>query len=42
MYELIEMSDYDEDNRLYRATEKGRHFLQVYNRMVELLDHKVE
>jgi predicted transcriptional regulator len=34
--ELIEMSYYDEDNTLYRTTEKGRHYLQIYNRMVEL------
>jgi predicted transcriptional regulator len=35
--ELIEMSGY-EDNRLYRATEKGIHFLQIYYSMRELLD----
>jgi predicted transcriptional regulator len=35
--DLIEISGY-EDNILYRTTEKGRHFLRVYNNMIELLD----
>ena len=35
--EFIEMSG-NEDNRLYRATEKGIHFLHVYNNMRELID----
>ena len=39
---FIEMSGYDDDNRLYRATDKGIHYLQIYNSMVELLDQKVE
>jgi predicted transcriptional regulator len=37
--ELIESCRYDEeDNILYRTTEKGRHFLQIYNNMRELID----
>ena len=35
--ELIEMSGYEDNNILYRTTEKGRHFLQIYNAMKELL-----
>jgi predicted transcriptional regulator len=35
--EFIEMSGH-EDNRLYRATEKGIHFLQIYNNMRDLID----
>jgi predicted transcriptional regulator len=28
--------EYEEGNRFYRTTEKGMHFLQVYNKMDEL------
>ena len=35
--EFIEMSG-NEDNRLYRATEKGLHFLRIYNNMRELIN----
>ncbi len=34
--EFIEMSG-NEDGRLYRATEKGLHFLRIYNNMRELI-----
>ena len=35
--EFIEMSG-NEDSRLYRATEKGLHFLRIYNNMRELIN----
>ena len=35
--EFIEMSD-NEDSRLYRATEKGLHFLLIYYNMRELIN----
>lgn len=36
--EFIEISGNEDTSRLYRATEKGIHYLQTYNNMRELID----
>ncbi|HYY50892.1 MAG TPA: winged helix-turn-helix domain-containing protein [Nitrososphaeraceae archaeon] len=36
--EFIEMSGNEDSSRLYRATEKGLHFLRIYNNMRELIN----